>query len=400
MAKKKSLFSELVQKRALDDRRFTTLNASRWSFGYQVFRAHSLKLILLNLLMVVSSGFLIYLLITLYGGIQLDLHSAPFSANVGFGYFPYTELAGVESSAILSRILVFCYWLPVAGALLGFGFSGGLYVMRNLLYLEEVKVVKDFFIGIKKNWQVVVLTVVYSIVMAVCVGGISYSNFFISLNGATFGQVFAKVVCIIAIVLFTLMFLNGAVMMTTYKVKFFGLIKNSFLVSVILIPIHAFILLIAIIPFILLFLGQIFMTVGIVLILTLGISYFMLCWTNYSHWIYEKFLSGAEKNAESKAKTKKPENEPSQDEKKKIKEEKANVGKTQLLIKPLSDDDPEVKSLPVVFTLADIESVNNSRLAMQSDSDGFAEKLKQEETEKTATLDAETEKNKKAKNKR
>ncbi len=381
MAKKKSLFSELVQKRALDDRRFTTLNASRWSFGYQVFRAHIGKIIILNFLMLISSAYLIYLLIGLYGGIQLDLMSAPFSANVGFGYMPYTSLAGVESSAILSRTLSFCYWLPIAGLLLGFGFSGGMYVMRNLLYLEEVKVLKDFFLGIKKNWQVIILTVLYAVILGVCIGGISYSNYYISLNGGSWIHTFAKVVCIIAIVLFTLMFLNGSVMMTTYKVKFFGLIKNSFLISVILIPIHAFMLFIALIPILICFLGQIFMTIGLVFMVAFGLSFFLLVWTDYSHWIYEKFLSGAEVNEPKKAPKTQEEKEQDKANKEQLKEKQKVAQKVQLAVKPLQEGDPDVRSLPSIFTIDDIEAVENSKKAMQADSDGYAENLKKEKQE-------------------
>ncbi len=381
MAKKKSLFSELVQKRALDDRRFTTLNASRWSFGYQVFRAHIGKIIILNFLMLISAGYLIYLLIGLYGGIQLDLMSAPFSANLGFGYMPYTNLAGVESSAILARTLSFCYWLPIAGILLGFGFSGGMYVMRNLLYLEEVKAVKDFFLGIKKNWQVIILTVLYTVILGVCIGGISYSNFFISINGGSWIHIFAKVVCIIAIVLFTLMFLNGSVMMTTYKVKFLGLIKNSFLVSVILIPIHAFMLFIALIPVLICFLGQIFMTIGLVFMVAFGLSFFLLVWTDYSHWIYEKFLSGAEINEPKKAPKTQEEKEQDKLNKEQLKAQEKVSSKIQLAVKPLQEDDPDVRSLPSIFTIDDIEAVENSKKAMQADSDGYAENLKKENSE-------------------
>ena len=378
MAKKKSLFSELVQKRALDDRRFTTLNASRWSFGYQVFRAHIGKIIILNFLMLLSSALLIYLLIELYARIQLGLGSAPFSANLGFGYMPYTKLEGLESSTVLSASLIFCYWLPVAGILLGFGFSGGMYVMRNLLYLEEVKAVKDFFLGIKKNWQVVILTVLYTVILGVCIGGISYSNYYISLNGGSSIHTFAKVVCIIAIVLFTLMFLNGSVMMTTYKVKFFGLIKNSFLVSVILIPLHAFMLFIALIPVLICFLGQIFMTVGLVFMLAFGLSFFLLVWTNYSHWIYEKFLSGAEVNEPKKAPKTQEQKEQDKANKEQLKAQEKVASKIQLAVKPLEEGDPDVRSLPSIFTIEDIEAVENSKKAMQADSDSYAENLKKE----------------------
>ena len=250
--------------------------------------------------------------------------------------------------------------------------------MRNLLYLEEVKAVKDFFLGIKKNWQVVILTVLYTVILGVCIGGISYSNYYISLNGGSSIHTFAKVVCIIAIVLFTLMFLNGSVMMTTYKVKFFGLIKNSFLVSVILIPLHAFMLFIALIPVLICFLGQIFMTVGLVFMLAFGLSFFLLVWTNYSHWIYEKFLSGAEVNEPKKAPKTQEQKEQDKANKEQLKAQEKVASKIQLAVKPLEEGDPDVRSLPSIFTIEDIEAVENSKKAMQADSDSYAENLKKE----------------------
>ena len=56
---KRNLFSELVEKRSIDNRRFTTLDGSRWKFGYQVFRAYIGKMIILNLLLLVFSAFLL-----------------------------------------------------------------------------------------------------------------------------------------------------------------------------------------------------------------------------------------------------------------------------------------------------------------------------------------------------
>ncbi len=382
MAKKKSVFSELAQKRD-GERRFTTLNASRWSFGWQIFRAHIGRIIVLNLFMLVSALGLILLFINRYGQLSLSMSSAPFSANLGFGYMPYTDLVGLPNAIVLSANMFFCIRLPLAGILFGAGLAGGLYVMRNMFWLEDIHVVRDFFKGIAKNWLVIVLTFAFTLVVSVCIMCISYSDYFAAVNGSSWHYTFTKIVCIIAIAVFALMFLNSITMTVTYKVGFFGLIKNSFLISVILCPIHVFMVGVALVPALLIMLGSLFRTIGIVFVLVFGLSYFVLVWTDYSHWIYERFLSGAEKASENKksksadaakkteTKAKSPKNGTSEAVQTKD-EESTDVISS---IKPFTEDDPNVRDIPSVFTFSDILNVKESKENMRKDSDEYAAKM-------------------------
>lgn len=375
MAKKKSLFSELVEKRAYDDRKFTTLNASRWSFGYQVIRANIFKVIMLNFLLIISAVPVILLYLRRFATINASVSINPFSANLGFGYMPYTSLVGLEKGIVLKANEAFFKFLPLASILFGIVFSGALYVTRNMLWLkDDVKLFRDILVGIKKNWGVVVLTFVYAVIVSLCFMSISYSDYTAAINGANWTHTLTKVVCYVAIALFGLIYLNASIMSVTYKVKFFGLIKNSFLISAILLPVHAFILIIAVLPMVLIPFGSILMTIGLALTLFFGLEYFVFVWSCYSHWIYEKFLQDATKNS-TNAKQNEKDNEA---------EEKTEIhSKPQVIsvlpIKPLSEDDPEVRQIPVVYTFADVEAIEESKTNMRRDSDEYAEKIKSEQ---------------------
>ena len=369
-AQKKSMFSQLIEKRTLDQRRFTTLDGSRWKFGYQVFRAFIGKIVILNLLVLACSALLIFTIFNLMTRLNIEFSSAPFFANLGIGYMPFTWLSGLQSDIVLSAIVSFVKVLPLSGALLGVGLAGGLYVMRNMLWLEEVSVVKDFFKGIAKNFNVILLTVVFSIILGLCILCIAYADYFTAMGTVTGLHKFARVISIIAIILFSLIFLHAIVMTVTYKVSFMGLIKNSFLVSFmfLLIPIHLFIIAIACIPFILIMLGGVFAMVAIALCLVFGFSYVLLVWTNYCHWIYERFLSSSIETPKGETPEKtvaKTQDKP-----------KAEVKVETLPVKPLSEDDKQVRNLPSVYTINDIIAVNDSIESMKRDSDEYYENHK------------------------
>ncbi len=364
---KRNLFSELVEKRSIDNRRFTTLDGSRWKFGYQVFRAYIGKMIILNLLLLVFSAFLLYLLLNRNMQLSGLYVSAPFSANLGFGYMPYTQLAGLKHNIVLSTNLFLCKRLPIAGLLLGFGLAGGLYVMRNILWLEEVSVFKDFFKGIAKNFNVVIITLIYSLIMSVCIMAITYADFAMATGIGQTWHTIAKIASYVSICLFTLMFLNGVVMTVTYKVSVLGFFKNTIIISFLLLPINVFIMAIAAIPFLLTFFGGVFAMVGYIIIVVFGLSYILLVWTNYSHWIYERFLAGNTTYEQSADNEKaKAEAERREAHQKVVRERLAS-----LPIKPFTEDDPQIRVIPSVYTLADVEATEKSILAMREDSDKY-----------------------------
>ncbi|MGN0819763.1 MAG: hypothetical protein ACI4M6_05140 [Christensenellaceae bacterium] len=367
MAEKKSMFSALVEKGRSSERRFTTLNASRWAFGFQVFRANVSKIIILNMLLVLFALPIILLYLLRFSQLSYAISVAPFSANMGIGYMPYTSLVGIEAQIEYTVNANFFKFFPLAMAFFGVGLAGVLEVNKKLLWLEEVAVFKDFLKGLSKNWLIILLSFIVGVIVSAGFMVISYANLSSAFVGNRGFATFTKVVCAVAVVLFVIMFLNMSVMHTTYKVSPFGLVKNCFLISAILIPLHLFFMAFSAIPVALMFFDGMFKALGLILIAVFGLEFIFFVWTDYSHWIYEKFLPSP---VDNRNKNKTREEIQAERESRRAVRRDRFIDNDILPVKPISEG-LNVASIPMVFSYADILKLNDDRKKMQSDSDNF-----------------------------
>jgi hypothetical protein len=82
----------------------------------------------------------------------------------------------------------------------------------------------------------------------------------------------------------------------TYKIGFFRMLKNSFVLSIGLLPANIFFLIVALAPFVLAFWLAIAMPVllmfAVMAVVMLGLSYIVLIFTLYSHFVFDKFING------------------------------------------------------------------------------------------------------------
>ena len=169
-----------------------------------------------------------------------------------------------------------------------------------------------------------------------------------------------------------------------YKLTFFNLIRNSFILAVALIPTNVFFALFAAVWFVLLFIGgQLFSMIGFFLVAIWGLSLFMLIWTNYSHWVFDKFINdkvpGAKKNRGIyKADSTEDDGEQLIIEKSKLKER---------YIKPITDYDVELYELPTSFSRKDLEKLEETKEAMRKDSDKYSEEHKDDHNKKPETIE-------------
>ena len=137
-----------------------------------------------------------------------------------------------------------------------------------------------------------------------------------------------------------------------------------------LLPHNVFFTALALIPFLLFVLGDIFMLIGLLMILLFGFSYFLLVWTNYCQWAYDKFIndrvSGAQKRKGMYEKIKAD----NTGALKKYKEQLSLATRSSLNskpIKPITDDDLTIAELPTSFSRKDIEKLNESRQVLYDD---------------------------------
>ena len=170
------------------------------------------------------------------------------------------------------------------------------------------------------------------------------------------------------------MTLHMITMSVTYELTLRALIKNSFLFTIGLLPQNIFFIVLGLIPYLITLLGQIFTIIGVLIILFFGLAYFLLIWTDFCHWSYDRFINdkvpGAQKNKGIYTKV-------SKDEAASLKEYKKQIALAQRSslsnkpIKPITDDELKVAELPTSFNRADIEKLNESKRAIIEDHENY-----------------------------
>lgn len=363
----------------------STLPGNRWELGWDVFKTNTGKLVGLNLLTFLFFIPLFAIVFLRYMQVLYLASESPFSQNIGLGFPASPWSAGVlEADIYRFANLYTLVFLPIAAAIASVGISGLMYVMRNMVWAEGVSVGSDFWAGVKKNYVTVLLTsLAYSVIMFLIVMSVSYVNYANAAGEGHWLLTVSNVMSYIMAVLFTIMYMYSLTLGVTYKLKFTQLIRNSFIMTIALIPTNIFFAAFALISVALLFLGNFFMTFGIVILLLLGFSIFALVWTDYNQWTFDKFINdrvpGAVKNRGIYSKN-------ASEEEADFSFEKSTLGHKH--IKPITDYDVEIAALPESFSRADLQRLEESKAAMRRDSDEYSERAAEEEKNKAAEDEA------------
>lgn len=374
MAKKKGFISRLIEgpERAEGYAR-STLPGNRWELGWDIFKTNMSKLIGLNLLMLLFFLPLLVVFLLRYLNVTYLSMQTPFSQNVGLGYPSFPGMSGLTEYIYLSANMQAFIFLPLAAAIAAVGLSGGMYVMRNFVWAEGVSVGTDFWSGVKKNfWQIFGITVLYSVFMFLTITAISYANYANAVE-SNWLMVVSNVISYSLAVLFTLVFFYALTLSVTYKLKFFQLLRNSFIFVIALLPLNLFFAAFALVSVLLIILGGIFTAFGVVLFIMFGLSLFALVWTNYCQWSFDKFINdkvpGAVKNRGIYSKN-------ATEEEADFSFEKSTLGSRR--VKPVTDYDVEIAVLPESFSRADLQRLEESKAAMRRDSDAYSAALEEQ----------------------
>lgn len=388
MAKKKGFIARMIEgpERSEEYAR-STMPGNRWELGWGIVRDNFGKLFGLNLLMLLFFVPLFLLIFLRYVQVQYYAVVMPFSGNVGLGYPPVPNMVGFSEQIYLTVDKGFMLLLPVAGIIASIGLSGGMYVMRNMVWAEGVFVGKDFWTGVKKNFLNVFLsTLCYSIFLFVGIISIRMCNYTNAVEPKWF-LTLSTVLSYIMLVFLSIVYLYTLTFGVTYKLKFRSLVKNSVIMTVGLLPVNLFFAAFALVSVILVVIGGIFTMLGVVAFIVLGLSGAALIWTNYSQWAFDKFINdkvpGAVKNRGiySKKET---------EEERDFSFERSTLAKRP--VKPVTDYDIEIAALPENFSRADLLRLEESKEAMRRDSDEYVADVlagKPHETKKTDGGDGE-----------
>ncbi len=384
--KRKGLFTRIIEgpERSEDYAR-KSLPHSRWSLGWDLFKTNMGKLVKINLLTLLFV-FPIFLLIYFRNILmQSEAYKSLFSRNLGIGYpaIPSSQLLGVAESIIFRSDMTFFVLLLALSPYIVIGLAGGFYVMRNLVWTEGVFVASDFWRGVKKNYGVTIKsTLLFILVFAMTILTIDLANIQIAVNSnLKWLYIIIKIVGIILALTLIIVYLFKLTLGVTYKLKFFGLVRNSVILSVGLLPFNLFFGAFACAVFALLLIKQtsIFFMLGIILILLIGISVFMLIWTNYSQWVFDEVINDNVAGAKKYRGIHK---------KGEVKEVENFVYKKTILtakpVKPITDEEIEIHALPENYSRADLIRLQESKELMIEDSERYAQEKMKEMEDKAA----------------
>lgn len=373
MAKgKKGIFARLVEgpERSEDYAR-KTLPTNRWALGWDLFKNNLGKIVKINLLVLL---FIFPIFVVLYFRSVLlsgQAMLAPFSQNIAIGYPAFPFLTGEGERILLNTNAISFAAIIILALYCSVGISGGLYVMRNLVWTEGVFVSSDFWTGVKKNYGIVLAsTLTYLILLSITILSINLSNLQIALSpNSVVIFTITKILSYIFIFFFTSVYLFMLTLSVTYELKFIKLIKNAIILTVGLLPINVFFMAFSCIMLALLLfdITSMMFSLGLILVLLIGLGVFLLIWTNYSQWVFDEFLNdkvaGAKKYRGIYKKTDGDDEE--------FVYRKSTL--TNRLIKPITDYDIEIAELPQSYSRADLIRLEESKKRMIEDSDRYAE---------------------------
>lgn len=354
----------------------STLPSNRWELFWDIFKGRFGKLFFINVLVLLFCLLVAFLLFIVNNALALYGSESAFSQNIGIGYPAVPDMAGLVEQIDVVVKQQFYLALPICLMVAAVGISGGAYVIRNMVWTEGIFIANDFWKGVKQNYFVVMFTLLlFSIIFYLVQMSIGYANLLIATDSGSkvwlsIGKGFSY-----AFLAFT--FMCSAWMITmgvTYDLKFGQLVKNAVIFSFALLPMNIFFLVIGLIPFALFLFGGIGTMIGVILCFILGFSWFLLVWTDYSQWAFDKFINdrvpGAQKNRGIYEKVSKDDAEAI----KKYREQLAQSSRTVLTrrpIKPITDDELQLAELPQSYSRADLQRLQESREALYRDNEAY-----------------------------
>lgn len=361
-----------------------SLPSNRWELFWDIFKGRFGKLFIINLLTLLFFIPLILLIFFRYVGIVNLGTIYPFSQPFGNGYMASLDMTGFPEAIVFQTNLFVFLFMPIALMIAAVGLSGGAYVIRNMVWTEGIFVANDFWRGIKQNIkQMLVIALAYALVFYVTVVAISFCEQSLAVGtGMDWLFTILEILSYLILILFSVMTLHMITMTVTYQLKFRHLLKNAFLFTIGFFPHNLIFVICAAIPYICFLFSGFFFVVGIILVAIFGLSLPLLIWTDFSQWIYDRYLNdkipGAKKNRGIYEKVKSSDAESL----KKYREQVALASRNSLNsrpIKPITDDDLKVAELPTYFNRSDIEKLNESKQAIYDDHKKYVEEHKNDE---------------------
>ena len=387
---KKSLITRLIEgKEKSEEYARSTLPTNRWQLFWDIFKGNFGKMVKVNLLTLIFFIPLIAVVIFYLMLVESNGIIYPFGANLGVGYPAAPMQQGVAELLAVQNSFVLYIGLILTGIIAAIGLSGGMYVVRNMVWTEGIFVTNDFWRGIKLNYKNALQTVlIFTAVLLLAGSMVQFAEFSIVVESLTgfrlvmmrISQATSYVLIAVAAMLCFWMIALGV----NYKLTLFAMLRNALLITIATVPQTLFFILLALLPFVCFLLGgTLFLTIGIVAVALFALSYALLVWLDFAQWLFDKYINPKVKGARvGRGIYSSDGSSPvaGVDSGAGIEYQKALLahGKSRLIARPIKpiDDSLQVYELPGAFTREDLKRLRESKQNIAEDTEKYAEEHK------------------------
>ena len=369
----------------------STLPTNRWQLFWDIFKGNFGKIFKVNFLILLFfiPAIAIIVIFTLLG--QTNGVLFPFGANLGVGYPAQPNLEGLSQSLTLQSDLYMYGAFILASFIAAIGLAGGMYVIRNMVWTEGIFVANDFWRGVKLNfWNALQAAIFFCVVMLLGKFLINTAELTLAVQSVSKGQriwfKISEAFSVIMMVLAALMSLWMIALGVNYKQGFWTLIKNSFLMSIGMLPQSIFFAALALLPFAIFLLSDmmpLFLLLGILFVAVFAFAYLLLVWLDFAQWAFDKFINpkieGAKVgrglyNKDGSSALEANDSAAAMEYKRAI----LAAGKSKLVSRPIKpiDDSLQVYELPSSFTREDLQRLRESKQNIAEDTAAYEEEHK------------------------
>jgi hypothetical protein len=250
----------------------------------------------------------VFALFTIFGAENISYYlnsmSKPYLlSDFGIGLSTGTPIAEIRS-AMMIPYKYFFLALAAVFPIVGIGFAGTLYFCTKLVWGESFITKKDkkfgadiprialeFFRGVKIYWKETALYfALFGLIFAGCGNLIVLFAENVYAGTINVGHYFGLIIGSIILLICTPVFLNLIPLAITYKMPIMHKIRNAFIVTLSFPITNIFLVVLLLLPFGAMMLGNIAMIIAVIFLVLAGFSIYSLLFVNYSDYISENIM--------------------------------------------------------------------------------------------------------------
>ncbi len=362
----------------------STLPTNRWQLFWDIFKGNFWKLVKVNLLVLLF--FIPLIIVITFNIISQQSYGFiyPFGANLTTGYPAMPNQQGLAEMIVLRNEFSSYLAIVATSVIAAVGLSGGMYVIRNMVWTEGIFVANDFWKGVKLNfWNSLQTALTFTLVLFLAKMTLNLTNFSMAMGGLTkFQEVMLSISNIFSYTLLAfaaMMALWMIALGVNYKLSFWNLFKNAFLIAIGTLPQTIFFGALALLPFALFLINEEFIImVAISCCLLFGFSYALLVWLDFAQWVFDKYINPKIEGAKVGRGIYNKDAPIAVNESAAALEYQRAIlagGRSRLVSRPIKpiDDSLQVYELPQSFTREDLKRLRESKQSIIEDTEAYAE---------------------------